>query len=183
MKLNLTYRIAGLLFAALLLLQSQGPWLIFKVQQFALRSEIKHQIKAGIPHHDLVRIAIANAWETEKNDRIEWEHSKEFRFDGEWYDVVKSEAKLDSTVYFCIHDAKESHLFARLDAMTLNALCEPDTEEKRTTYTFVLISKYPAGKAASNLYLNEMPMQLASYFFSKVAHCSKVPTPPPNTLV
>ncbi|MDP4686739.1 MAG: hypothetical protein NWS53_07555 [Salibacteraceae bacterium] len=183
MKLNLTYRIAGLLFAVLLLMQAQGPWLIFKVQQFAVKSEIKQQIKAGIPDHDLVRIAIANAWNTEDNDRIEWEHSKEFRFDGEWYDVVRTEAKPDSTIYFCIHDAKESHLFARLDAMTLNALCEPDTEEKRTTYTFVFISKYPAGKAASSLYLNEMPMQLASYFFSKVAHRSKVPTPPPNTLV
>lgn len=183
MKLNLTYRIAGLLFAALLLLQSQGPWLIFKVQQFALRSEIKQQIKAGIPDHDLVRIAIANAWQTENNDRIEWEHGKEFRFDGQWYDVVKSEAKQDSTVYLCIHDAKENQLFARLDAMTLNALSEPDTEEKRTTYTFVLISKYHTNSTADSLNVNELSMEWTSHNFSVEAHHSMVPTPPPNTLV
>lgn len=39
-----------------------------------------------------------------------WEHSREFEFRGEMYDVVRSETKGDTTWYWCYHDQKETRV-------------------------------------------------------------------------
>lgn len=115
----------------LLLLQLQGPWIIFKLQQQAIRSQIKQQLKTGVPAEDLVTLRIARAWEEKGNDRFQRIHAGEFRFDGEMYDIVRTEVRGDTTYYTCIHDVRESGLFARLDEMTAESLQEPAMAGKR----------------------------------------------------
>lgn len=126
----------------LLILQMQGPWLIFKIQQHAVRSEIKQQLKAGVPEDELVKLKIAKVWEEESNDRFEREHSKEFRFDGEWYDVMRSQDLGDTTLYVCIHDVKEGKLFEQLEALTEAEMNQTQQQENRSMAISSFISDY-----------------------------------------
>lgn len=89
-----------------------GYLVVFKVQQYQIRREIIHNIERGIPESQLTCITVNQ----ENKNKIIWKHKKEFRYQGEMYDVVKVE-KLDeeTTVYYCINDSQETHLFAKLD--------------------------------------------------------------------
>lgn len=92
-----------------------GYYLIFKLQHFQVRKEIKHKIKQSVPAEDLVIIKI---FEFESH-RLYWTKAeKEFKFQGQMYDVVKKEYGDNFTTFFCIHDFKDSHLFAQLDHHT-----------------------------------------------------------------
>ena len=127
---------------ALLLIQMQGTWLVFKVQQTAIRFEVKQQMKAGVPESDLVVLCIAKVWEETFNDRFEREHNKEFRFDGEMYDIIRSLDEGDTTVYICIHDVKESGLFADLERLTEEEIDQPINKKSRESMQQLIAAKY-----------------------------------------
>lgn len=127
---------------ALLLIQMQGTWLVFKLQQTAIRHEVKQQIKAGVPASDLVVLRIAKVWEETHNARFEREHSKEFRFHGEMYDIIHSRDEGDTTVYICIHDVKESGLFADLERLTEEKIDQPINKKSRESLQQLIAAKY-----------------------------------------
>lgn len=167
----------------LVLIQLQGPWLIFKVQQYFIRVEIKSEIKSGIPADQLVKLAIAKAWEEQKNPRFEREHSKEFRFDGEWYDVIKHEQIGDTTYYWCIHDFKESALFATLEHLTYELLFENENEDERKEITEWLIQKYEAHSIFSNVNSNSELLLFIEQNETMLSAHSELPSPPPDALI
>lgn len=93
------------------------------------RHEMKQFIKAGVPEEDRVILKIAK--QTESNLEIfEWEHSREFRYKGEMYDVLSREEHGDTTYYSCIHDVKESGLFKELDDLVTRFMNEEDDSQQ-----------------------------------------------------
>ncbi|WP_417589158.1 hypothetical protein [Owenweeksia hongkongensis] len=114
---------------AIMLFQSTGMYLMHSVQVAYVRHEMKQRIKAGVPEADLVLLKIAKS-EEENSDVFEREHSREFRYYGQMYDVMRLEDKGDTTYYTCIHDVKESKLFERLDRMVLDQLSENEDQKK-----------------------------------------------------
>jgi len=119
-----------------------GTWIVFKLQQTAVRYEVKQQIKAGVPKSDLVTLHIAKVWEETPNARFEREHSKEFRFDGEMYDIIRSMDEGDTTVYICIHDVKESGLFADLERLIEEEIDQPINKKSRESLQQLIAAKY-----------------------------------------
>lgn len=95
-----------------------------------VRHEMKQRIKAGVPEEDLVLLKIAKS-EEENSDVFERMHSREFRYNGQMYDVMRLEDKGDTTYYTCIHDVKESKLFERLDSMVLDELNKDEGEKSQ----------------------------------------------------
>jgi hypothetical protein len=86
--------------------------LVFKVQQYQVRQEIKLLIKQGMPYQELVQISVTAG----NQNQLDWEHKKEFRYKGTMYDVVKTEViNEDSTIYYCITDEQETMLFVNLE--------------------------------------------------------------------
>jgi len=120
----------------------QGTWIVFKLQQTAIRYEVKQQIKAGVPAADLVTLRIAKVWEETPNGRFEREHSKEFRFDGEMYDIIHSRDEGDTTVYICIHDVKERGLFADLERLIEEEIDQPINKKSRESLQQLIAAKY-----------------------------------------
>lgn len=100
------------------------------VQVAYVRHEMKQRIKAGVPEEDLVLLKIAKS-EEENSDIFERMHSREFRYYGQMYDVMRLKEKGDTTYYTCIHDVKESKLFERLDRMVLEQLSEDKDEQRQ----------------------------------------------------
>lgn len=99
-----------------MLIQSAGHLLVFKVQQAQIRREIKQQIKAGVAEDDLVLLKIPKALEENPNSVFRRIHSKEFRYNGSMYDIIRQCDHGDATWYYCIADVKESGLFASLES-------------------------------------------------------------------
>lgn len=54
--------------------------------------------------------------------KLEWEHSKEFEYENEMYDVVQTETKGDTISYWCWRDHEETALNKELTALTTIAL-------------------------------------------------------------
>lgn len=89
-----------------------GYYLIFRFQQHRVRKEIKLKIKLGVPEKDLCFITINPS----NRDSVEWEHSREFKFRGTMYDVIRYKTIDETTVeYCCVNDHQEAILFANLD--------------------------------------------------------------------
>lgn len=122
--------IASILFLFILLFQSAGYIIVFKVQQNLIRHEIKQQIKSGVPESEQVLLVISHAIQQNREvfQRI---HSREFRYYGKMYDVIKQEDKNGTTWFFCISDEQETSLFARLDEQVKKEMQTPASEKQR----------------------------------------------------
>jgi hypothetical protein len=87
---------------------------IFKVFEAKYKKEIRLMIKQGYPEDKLVKFVFHKDIETTPIPHFKWIKPIEFRYKGEMYDIVKTERHGDSIFYTCIHDVKESNLFANL---------------------------------------------------------------------
>lgn len=87
-----------------------GAYIILRIQQHQIRSEIVHQIKQGISDKDLTRITVT----AENENQLIWKDREEFSYKGTMYDIVRIEI-LDSNtkVYHCISDSQETKLIAK----------------------------------------------------------------------
>ena len=100
-----------------MLFQSAGMLVIFKVQQLRIREVIKQRIKAGVPAAELVLLEIPKSFEEGPHSAFQRIHEGEFRFYGKMYDIVRKVERGGTTLYYCIADEKETQLFANLDEL------------------------------------------------------------------
>lgn len=107
---------------ALLFIHAELPLLIFKSFEYKYKKEIKQLIKEGVPEKDLVHFTFHKSIIQNGAKDFKWIKKKEFRYKNEMYDVVKTEIKGDSVYYKCIHDFKESKLFANFDKYLIELL-------------------------------------------------------------
>lgn len=163
-------------------MQFQAPFVVFKLQQWHWTSAIKQQIKAGVPEADLVQLKIAKSWEQGDNDRFERKHSREFKFDGEWYDVVKSEDLGDSTLYYCIHDIKEGQLFAQLEEITQSVMDSDSVSEKRAQIISWLSLEYDHVYSSHNWPHLTKELVFKRPSTSPIFRGTIPSTPPPNSI-
>lgn len=80
---------------------------------------MKSQVYAGM---DKAKLVLLKFTEAEKENELDWEHSKEFEYHGEMYDVVEFETKGDTTYYWCWADKKETRLNTRLEELIAQTL-------------------------------------------------------------
>jgi len=104
-----------LMLIASMVVAFSGHFGLFKVKQYKARKEIKAIIKAGVPDSLRVNFYLDEIQSDSKS--FVWIHSKEFRYQGQMYDVVSEFEENGRVVLSCIHDVKESGLFADLDQM------------------------------------------------------------------
>ena len=125
-------KIAGsILFLLLLIFQSTGYYLYFKVQQHQVRYEIKQQIKAGVPESELVLLKIPLSTQENRNE-FRSIHSREFRYLGKMYDIIRQEQHGGTTWFYCLCDEKETRLFTRLDEQVKKEMKNlPGNEKQR----------------------------------------------------
>lgn len=112
-------QIAAILFLLLFVFNIFGLFFAFKIRQSLIKKEIKAMMKKTIPDDQLTLII-----QTPDNaDDFEWEHSKEFRYHGEMYDIVKKETCLGGTIkYFCFADEQETSLIDSFSKTVSNTM-------------------------------------------------------------
>ena len=88
-----------------------GTYIWLRNEVKLIKKEVKQQMIAGLDDRELIilKFKISN---TKSN--LKWKHSKEFEYEGEMYDVVKSIVKGDTILYTCWWDNKETKLNKQL---------------------------------------------------------------------
>ena len=83
-------------------------------QKILIKKEAKKQIDAN---KDEERLVLLKFTELEKKEKLHWEHSAEFEYQHQMYDVVKSEVHGDTTYYWCWHDIEETKINEQLNEL------------------------------------------------------------------
>ncbi len=109
-----------------LIIPLQSSFMSIQLRKKILRKEIKRKIIAGLHDDELVKLKFANS---EIQNKLRWKHSKEFEFNGEMYDIVKTKKTADSIEYYCWWDSEESKLNRKLIALVVRAF--PDLPENK----------------------------------------------------
>ena len=165
-----------------LLAPAMMTYLYLSFQKNQIKTEVKWKIIEGIDKSELVFIQLSKAQAEEK---LEWEHSKEFEFQGEMYDVVEFEETSDSVKYWCWWDYEQTTLNKNLYAL-VNQLFgnHPDKKEKQQQ----LISFYQSlfsERVFSWLSIQPTSISIfdSIYQFNLKNYNKNIPTPPPKAKV
>lgn len=83
----------------------------------------------GLAKEELVLLKFSKE---ETETKLRWEHSKEFEYDGQMYDIVSKEIKVDSIFYRCWWDNEETLLNKKLKELAAKAFDQD--ENKRNAH-------------------------------------------------
>jgi len=157
-------------------------YLYLNHQRYQIKREVKWKIIEGIDKSELVLIHLSKA---EAKERLDWEHSKEFEFEGEMYDVVEFEEAPDSVKYWCWWDHEETALNQNLAEVVSNLLGNhPDKKEKEqkliSFYQSLFSEKIFHWEA---LQFTSISNPIENYQFNLKIYSNNIPTPPPQTII
>jgi hypothetical protein len=113
-----------------------GFYAYLSYQKEEIRENIEQKIIKNLNKSDL-NIFIANE---ENLARIAWEREgKEFKFEGELYDIIFTEIKSGTTYYYCFKDKDETILEARINQFLKNQSGElPQNQHTKTILQLLL---------------------------------------------
>lgn len=115
----------------------------FYYQKYTVKQNIKHQLVSKISKNELLHLKFSVI---DSQTKLFWEHSKEFEFNGEMYDVVKQENHGDSISYYCILDNEETALNQEINKLVFLFLNQNNQEKE---------SKNKLKEFYKNLYLSQ----------------------------
>jgi hypothetical protein len=100
----------SILFICTLVFNTFGYFVWYSVSKYNIREEAEKKIREGINEAELSLIVI----KTSDLSTIDWtKENKEFRYNGEMYDIVRMEIKGGSVHYYCFKDREEKQLIAQ----------------------------------------------------------------------
>jgi hypothetical protein len=89
-----------------------GYYVAFKAMQYEIKSDITSLINKGI---DVDITTVISVNKKEINNINFNDNGKEINYNGQMYDVIKSEENNTTVTYYCLNDTEETTLYASLD--------------------------------------------------------------------
>lgn len=184
-RFKILNRIVYLLLAVLIMYSSFGYLLLY----FPLRTVIKHSVfksieKKEIADDDLVILAFnIDDLKFQKYDLIWKKAGKEFRFNGQMYDIENTRLGSDTIYYTCYNDEKEN-LIEDLFALHFNNHKKDGAQN--SAQRVLLIGLYSEQNENSDLKLynkNVINIPLQKKEASNLNPPEDIPTPPPRLIV
>ncbi len=109
----------------------------YDVQLKKLKKSVKKTIAEHIDRSMLVRLS----FNKDEITKLQWEHSKEFEYNSEMYDIVHKEIKSDSVVYWCWLDNEETNLERSLNNLIAKSIGENQNDNPSKDIIKQLIKK------------------------------------------
>jgi hypothetical protein len=88
------------------------------LEKKAIRRLVKQEILEGFGEDELVHLTFT----IEASKQLEWEHSKEFKFKNQFYDVVRTKISGGNITYSCWLDKQETEVNKKLDHLIADVL-------------------------------------------------------------
>jgi adenosine deaminase len=141
-----------------------------------IREAMKERIMAGVGQNEMVQLRFSLH---DAKTQLAWEHSKDFEYRYDMYDVVKSEQWADSVTYWCIHDKAEAQINRQLETLAAATGSDPQQQTSLDHFFSFLKSLFcEAPTAAQPIADNTEAASFHVYFFAKYPY-SRLPTSPP----
>ena len=153
---------------------------LIRYEKYIVRKEIKKAIVAGIDKNELVFLRFSKE---EVETELKWEHSKEFEYLDEMYDVVESQIRGDSIYYWCWWDYKETKLNKQLDQLVKYATSSDRQSKERTEKLQNLVTLFYFDKTFTlyDFNINESKNIFSRYSINYTTRSISPDTPPPRT--
>lgn len=150
-----------------------GFHLSFLVEQWRIKEEIKEKMIRNLPDSELAILKI-HAIDSRK---IKWvEDFREFKYEGNMFDVVKIKKEADITYYYCYHDSRESRLMANLDKLVRD---QSNHSQSRTIQKKQVVN-YLAYEVFHEISLPESTIQYYNLTSGYKFHFCDILIPPPR---
>lgn len=127
---ELMKRATAILFLSLYAYNFAGYIALFSFLQHRIRTEVKAKIKSSVPADELVLLAFSAEALKDESSSLQWLDDREFRYNGNMYDIVRSYTRADTTFFLCLNDIQEEKLFAHLDAHVQRQMANSGQQEK-----------------------------------------------------
>jgi len=121
-------RLFAIAFLLVLFAPAATMFLYLHFEKASLKREIKWKMIAGMNKEELVLLKFSK---NEIETKLRWEHSKEFEYEGQMYDVVSKETKGDTIYYRCWLDHEETALNKKLQQLVTQTF-DKDKDKQRT---------------------------------------------------
>lgn len=154
-------------------------YLWLNVQKAMVRHTVREQLKESPEENELVLLKFTA---TESTAKLKWEHSKEFEYDHQMYDVVETKIIGDTIYYWCWWDHKETKLNQQLRHWFDNAFStDPQNREKHRW----LLSYFKSLYFIENFYPHLLPpgtwrLRYDEYCSLYYSTSIQPPAPPPK---
>lgn len=124
-----------------------GFYTVFQLRQHSIHSKTEALRNDGSGKEGLTLLKFSKEFIQKENNGIYWEDHKEFRYRGNWYDVVKKVVSGETVLLYCYHDKKEDELFNDLKLHIAKQLNYPGTSgQEKNDHIVLLFKNYlPAG--------------------------------------
>jgi len=150
-------------------------WLQYEKKQ--VKREIKQQLKAGLDRKEFVILYITK----NESAELKWEHSKEFEYKGEMYDIIETAISGDTTFYTCWWDHEETKLNRHLKLLVAQALGN-DQQNKDNSKKLFDFSKlvFQHGQVIDfNFHLESGKLRFSHCPIHEYLYKVPTPSPPP----
>jgi len=144
-----------------------------------VRREVKHLLMESECEDDFVHLAFTTE---ETQTLLHWEHAGEFEYQGEMYDLVRTETRNDSVFYTLWWDHDETALNQKLAALTKTRQGESNPAKERQLIDDFKV--YPPSAApAKDAYFDLSQTTEFYYRTTFLAIYLSVESPPPEYFI
>jgi hypothetical protein len=175
-------RLLSILFLLIFVYNLAGYFVVFRLEQYAVKRSMKALIKSGLNEEALEKVVVPNGdISTERFGFRLLDEGKEFMYKGKLYDIVKSSTDGKNTVFYCINDKNEERLFANLyEHIKQNN--EPNTPAKNHSNNLVksIIKEALPDNSMEMLLTKTADIQFSIYDIAPLQQYIPLHTPPPK---
>jgi hypothetical protein len=147
------------------------------------KKQVKREIKWKIANHlDRDELTLLKFSSKETKTKLQWKHSKEFEYNGDMYDIVTSESRGDSIVYWCWWDNKETQLNKQLAQLVLRSLNrDPQNQNQKWQIQNIIKSLFHSNsKQIPKSPVCKRLQESTAYMFLLKIHHKSILDPPPE---
>ena len=174
----LKYRAIAIVLFFCLVVPMATTYTIYSVRKGKIRKEVKHKIIEGLNRNEFTLLRFSKE---DMEAKLRWEHSKEFEFEGEMYDVVEKEEHGDTIVFWCWWDKEETALGQKLKTLASKAQGnDPQQKETQKRVNQFLKSLYFSSINLTQPYQQEATGIFFIYANSYTSIFISPPVPPPD---
>ncbi len=152
---------------------------MFQIQKLNIKKTVAEIIDNGIEKENLILLKFSYA---DSKSKLRWEHSREFEYKNQMYDIVEVEYTEDSIIYWCWHDKEETEINNQLRTMAKIVLPNNIKDDHKDTKSQKNLGKnlYCNAFVKNKILLSNKRIHHLVYQFFYSSVCYTPLTPPPN---
>lgn len=168
--------IPALLLVALLVLPYPLAQVGLHLEKYRVGKQVKRELMQSIPREELIALSFLQA---EVDSLVRWEHSREFEYRGEMFDIVSAQLVGDSVHYLVWWDHEETALNRKLDRLADLALQNKKDKTTRNRLQAFDYDSRPSSPVPTPPEDVGLPCEFQYSFQKYTAHIEPA-TPPPR---